>query len=107
MCALKQEDFDSRQQLRAGELEALDKAIAIISGLQEPARGAGGSAFVQLRSGRSSNADLKKVMDLLHERAAATGSKVLDLAYQQAKKASGGEDPFVKVRDMIKKLIWK
>merc|ERR1719223_692374 len=107
MCEIKTEDFHSRQELRAGELEALDKAIEIISGLQEPARGAGGSAFVQLRAGRSSNADLKKAMDLLHERATATGSKVLDMAYQQAKKASSGEDPFAKVSDMIRKLIVK
>jgi len=107
MCAMKSEDFDSRQKLRSGELEALDKAIEIISGLQEPARGAGGSAFVQLRAGRSTNADLKKALDLLHQSATKTGSKVLDLAYQQAKKASTGEDPFAKVSDMIKKLIIK
>merc|ERR1719329_639986 len=107
MCEIKTEDFHCRQELRAGELEALDKAIEIISGLQEPARGAGGSAFVQLRAGRSSNADLKKAMDLLHERATATGSKVLDMAYQQAKKASSCEDPFAKVSDMIRKLIVK
>jgi len=43
----------------------------------------------------------------LHERATETGSKVLDMAYQQAKKASTGEDPFAKVSDMIKKLIIK
>merc|ERR1719160_2122674 len=63
-CAEKAKEFEAKQKLRAGELEALNKAIQIISGaavskvgLVQRKRRA--SALVQLRSGNSAAAPVQ------------------------------------------------
>jgi len=109
-CAQKSSDFDSRQQLRAEEIEAIEKAIEIIS-----SGAVAGSAekhlpalvqrnsFAQLRA-ESSNAEaaLAKVAAFLQKKSDSIGSHVLALIATRA-----GEDPFKKVKDMIKDLIVK
>jgi len=107
-CEQKATDFESRQQLRTEEMEAIDKAIEIISsgavagsaekhlpGLVEV------SSLVQLKS--SEVPQLKsqeRVAQFLQARAGQLKSRVLAaLAVRVA------EDPFVKVRKMIKDLI--
>jgi len=109
-CAQKSSDFDSRQQLRAEEIEAIEKAIEIISsgavaGSAEkhlPSL-AQKSAFAQLRSESNNNeAALKKVAAFLQKKSNSIGSRILALIATKA-----GEDPFIKVKQMIKDLIVK
>merc|ERR1719247_611222 len=73
LCAKKSADFESRQTLRAGEIEALSKAIEIIG--SGAVKGSGekhlpslvqtGATFAQLRS--STPANLQRVASLLAE----------------------------------------
>mmetsp|Transcript_53098 Transcript_53098/g.99802 ORF Transcript_53098/g.99802 Transcript_53098/m.99802 type:complete len:454 (-) Transcript_53098:27-1388(-) len=108
LCSVKTSDFESRQKLRAEEIEALGKAIEIISSsavaegpssrgafLQKP-------SFAQLRSASVRSPKLQQVASLLREQATRLGSKELALA---AEKATA--DPFVKVKKMIKDLLMK
>jgi len=109
-CAQKSSDFESRQQLRAEEIEAIEKAIEIISSgavagsaekhlpqlLQK-------SAFAQLRAESNNNeAALAKVAAFLQKKSNSIGSHILALIATKA-----GEDPFIKVKQMIKDLIVK
>jgi prefoldin subunit 5 len=109
-CAQKSSDFESRQQLRAEEIEAIEKAIEIISSgavagsaekhlpqlIQK-------SAFAQLRAESNNNeAALAKVAAFLQKKSNTIGSHILALIATKA-----GEDPFIKVKQMIKDLIVK
>jgi len=108
-CEQKASDFESRQQLRADELEAIAKAIEIMSG--ESVTGNADkylpslvqkqqTALAQLRSGGSTSMSQQRVAAYLNGRAQALNSRVLSaLAVRVA------EDPFVKVKKMIKDLI--
>jgi hypothetical protein len=109
-CAQKSSDFDSRQQLRAEEIEAIEKAIEIISsgavaGAADkhlPALVQTGHSLAQLRS-ESANKDIQaKVAAFLQKKSDILGSRVLALIA-----AKVGEDPFIKVKKMIKDLIVK
>jgi len=109
-CAQKSSDFDSRQQLRAEEIEAIEKAIEIISsgavaGAADkhlPALVQTGHSLAQLRSD-STNKDIQaKVAAFLQKKSDILGSRVLALIA-----AKVGEDPFIKVKKMIKDLIVK
>jgi len=109
-CEQKAGDFSSRQQLRGEEIEAIQKAIDIISGgavagnedkhlamlLQTKAR-----SLAQLRAdGRSPTQD--RVAQYLRDQARNLNSRVLSaLAVRVA------DDPFKKVKKMIKDLIVK
>jgi len=110
LCAQKKEDFASRQELRAGELDALHQAIEIIS--SESVAGAGDKhlpsfaqqhpvSLAQLRSSLSETVQ-SRVATFLADRAKLSGSSVLAAASQSV--ASG---PFDKVKKMIQGLIWK
>jgi len=105
-CEQKASDFESRQQLRADEIVAIEKAIEIISSgavagnadkhlpsmMQKKS-----SAFAQLRS--SSNTQ-NRVAQYLSEQAKKLNSRVLEAAAAHAQ-----DDPFKKVKKMIKDLI--
>jgi hypothetical protein len=106
-CEQKAADFESRQQLRAEEIEAIEKAIEIISSsavsgnadkhlptlLQEKA-----SSLAQLRADRSPMQ--ARVAQYLQDQARQLNSRVLSaLAVRVA------DDPFKKVKKMIKDLI--
>merc|ERR1719243_420386 len=109
-CEKKGGDFESRQQLRADEMEALGKAIEIVSGgavagseskhlvllLQTK-----GSSLAQLRAdGRSPTQE--RVAQYLRDQGKHLNSRVLSaLAVRVA------DDPFKKVKKMIKDLIVK
>jgi len=109
-CAQKSSDFDSRQQLRAEEIEAIEKAIDIISsgavaGSAEKHLPAlvQKSSFAQLRAESNNNeAALRKVAAFLQKKSNSIGSRILALIATKA-----GEDPFIKVKQMIKDLIVK
>jgi len=106
-CSEKSTAFEARQQLRAEELEAIEKAIEIVS-----SGAVSGNAdkhlpslvqktsFAQLRSVLSN--DQQKVVLYLQMRAKELNSRVLDMLATRA-----SEDPFAKVKKMIKDLIVK
>jgi len=107
-CEQKASDFESRQQLRSEEIEAINKAVEIISSgavsgsadkhlpslLQTKA-----SAFAQLRSDMNMQAKVK-VVSYLKKMAKQLNSRVLSTLAVHAE-----EDPFTKVKKMIKDLI--
>lgn len=112
-CKQTSDDFEKNQVVRAGEIEALTQAIKIIS--SENVSGAGetylpsallqtkASVLAALRSSSGHDDPLRqRVVEFLQNRAQKLGSKYLALV---ATKAS--EDPFGKVKKMIKDLIVK
>jgi len=107
-CGQKAGDFESRQQLRADEIVAIEKAIEIISSGAVAGNAAKhlpamlqkkGSALPQLRSG-SSTGNQGRVAKFLHAQAAKLNSRVLAAVATHAE-----DDPFQKVKKMIKDLI--
>merc|ERR1712182_38850 len=108
-CTQKSSDFEQRQQLRTDELAAIDKAIEILSSgavsgnadkyLPSFAQKSMSVSFLQLSVG-SKNPSQARVAEFLREKGSAINSRVLSaLAVRVA------EDPFVKVKKMIKDLI--
>jgi len=105
-CEQKASDFESRQQLRADEIVAVEKAIEIISSgavsgnadkhlpslLQT-------SSFAQLRSNLATQAQ-NRVAVFLQARSKALNSRVLATLAARV-----SDDPFSKVKKMIKELI--
>jgi len=110
LCTQKRSDFEKRQELRAGELEAIQKAIDII-GSASVAGAADkhlpslmqntGVALAQLRSSEK-NPLQERVAAFLASRADVLHSKLLSLVAQKA-----SDDPFKKVKKMIKDLVYK
>merc|ERR1711865_596057 len=108
MCELKAADFESRQQLRAEELEAIAKAIEIMSSNDVSGNAekhlpslVQKTALTQLRAGTRGEAQ-QRVVSYLQKRARQLNSRVLSaLAMRVA------DDPFKKVKKMIKDLIVK
>merc|ERR1719420_2140859 len=105
-CEQKASDFESRQQLRADEIVAVEKAIEIISsgavagnaekhlpGLLQKK----GSSLAQLRSSSSAQ---NRVAEYLKAQAEKLNSRVLAAVATHAQ-----DDPFKKVKKMIKDLI--
>merc|ERR1719498_909075 len=108
-CAQKASDFESRQQLRAEEIVAIEKAIEIISsgavaGAAEkhlPQFAQTSMALAQLRSdGRSPLQD--RVAEYLRAQGHFLNSRVLAAIAVRV-----DADPFKKVKKMIKDLITK
>jgi len=112
-CNQKSKDYESRQGTRAGEIEAINKAIEIIS--SPDVSGAGqkhlpGAALLQAKKRSTVLAQLRSGNDALKE-------KVVALLLQDSEKANSdllrsvanrvGVDPFSKVTKMIKDLIMK
>jgi len=110
LCELKSTDFASRQELRAGEIEAIQKAIEIIS--SKTVQGAGeknlpqlvqqpATSLVQVKSGDMSPYQ-EKASAFLESQAQSSGSRLLSEVAQRV-----AADPFKKVKKMIKDLISK
>merc|ERR1712159_551294 len=108
-CEQKSSDFAARQQLRAEEIAAVEKAIEIlssgaVSGASEkhlPQLIQKSSSLAQLRS-VATNPNQLRVASYLKEQASRINSRVLSaLAMRVA------DDPFKKVKKMIKDLIVK
>jgi len=110
-CEQKATDFESRQQLRVDEMEAIDKAISIISGeavagnsetylhklgLEQVSQG---PALAMLRAD-SHNEVQSRAAKYLRKQAAKLDSRVLS-----ALAAHASADPFQKVKKLIKDLI--
>ncbi|KAL9138988.1 putative conserved tandem protein 12 [Amphidinium carterae] len=109
-CEQKATDFESRQQLRTEELEAIRKAIEIISSesvkghaetylpslLQQKKQ----TMLGQLRDASRNGALQARAASYLRSRAQALNSRVLSALSVRA-----SDDPFEKVKKMIKDLI--
>merc|ERR1711972_382333 len=108
-CEQKASDFESRQQLRADEIVAIEKAIEIISsgavaGNAEkhlPSLAQTQSSFAQLRADLNVQAQAR-VAQFLRSRAKQLNSRVLSSVAARV-----SDDPFKKVKKMIKDLITK
>ena len=106
-CAQKASDFESRQQLRAEELEAIAKAIEIISSgavsgnadKHLPALVQKAKSLVSLRADTSVQ-NQAKVTLYLRQKARELNSRVLAAIAEKSE-----ADPFTKVKKMIKDLI--
>jgi len=107
-CGQKASDFESRQQLRAEEIVAIEKAIEIISSeavsgnaekhlpsmVQKKA-----PSLSQLRSNLNTQSQ-ERVAKYLRAQAAKLNSRVLSALAEHV-----ADDPFAKVKKMIKALI--
>merc|ERR1719265_2987311 len=107
-CEQKASDFESRQQLRAEEIEAIEKAIEIISSSAVQGNAekhlptllqSKGPAFAQLRADGLSPTQTR-VAEYLRDQARQLNSRVLS-----ALATLVSSDPFKKVKKMIKDLI--
>jgi len=108
-CEQKAADFAKRQELRQGELDAIAKAIEIMS--SEAVAGSGakhlptlvqtGTALAQLRS-QSMSPVQRAVASFLSDKAHSTNSRILSLISLKV-----SQDPFKKVSKMIKDMIIK
>jgi len=109
-CKETSEDYENNQVTRAGEITAIKKAIEIL-GSDAVAGGAekhlpkliqqSGAVFAQLRATNDPQV-AKRVAEFLQARAQKFGSRYLTLIAARAQ-----EDPFGKVKKMIKDLIVK
>jgi prefoldin subunit 5 len=107
-CEQKAGDFEQRQQLRAEEIEAIEKAIEIIgsdsvSGNADkhlPSMVQTGKSFAQLRSVNSGDENQERVAQFLQEKGQELGSRILSALAVRVQ-----ADPFAKVKKMIKDLI--
>eukprot|EP00747_Dinoflagellata_sp_TGD_P154606 gnl/TRDRNA2_/TRDRNA2_177511_c1_seq1.p1 gnl/TRDRNA2_/TRDRNA2_177511_c1~~gnl/TRDRNA2_/TRDRNA2_177511_c1_seq1.p1 ORF type:complete len:663 (+),score=224.31 gnl/TRDRNA2_/TRDRNA2_177511_c1_seq1:126-2114(+) len=108
-CEEKAGAFESRQKLRAEEIEAVEKAIEIISsgavsGAADkhlPSLLQTGSSLAQLRAAAQSPSQAHAA-EFLQQRAQKIGSRVLSAIALRV-----GDDPFAKVKKMVKDLIVK
>jgi len=110
-CEQKASDFESRQQLRAEEIEAINKAIEIISsgsvaGNAEKhlpslaQQGASAPALAMLRSDTQNKMAQSRVAQYLSQKSRELNSRVLSALATRVT-----SDPFVKVKKMIKDLL--
>jgi len=106
-CEQKASDFESRQQLRADEIVAIEKAIEIISSgavagnaaKHLPSMLQKASSFAALRADLKTQAKTR-VAQYLASRAKQLNSRVLSTLAARV-----NDDPFTKVKKMIKDLI--
>jgi len=114
-CQQKASDFENRQQLRADELAAIEKAIEIlgsgaVSGAADkhlPALVQKKSALIQLRGASAvmnKNERISEVSGFLQRQANKLNSRILAQLAMQAR-ADTSADPFAKVKKLIQDLI--
>merc|ERR1719487_935716 len=106
-CSQKSSDFESRQELRGEELEAIDKAIEIVSSPELAGAAAknlspGSSAFSFALRGGDRAPVQRQVAAFLEARASKLDSRVLSMMALKV-----GENPFAKVKKMIDEMITK
>jgi len=109
-CRQTSDEYEKNQVVRAGEIKALTEAIKIISSDDVTGQGEKHlpasfiqtkTSLAQLRS-TAAGANRQQLVEFLQGRAKKIGSKYLALVATRA-----AEDPFAKVKTMIKDLIVK
>jgi len=113
-CQQKASDFENRQQLRADEIVALEKAIEIlgsgsVSGAADKHLPAlvQKASLIQVRSSvklGNKNERVTEVAAYLQRQAEKSNSRILAQIAAQAQQPTGG-DPFQKVKKLIQDLI--
>jgi len=107
-CQQKAGDFEARQELRAEELEVIQKAIEIISSTMVAGSARKhlptltqerSAAFAQLRADSKSTAQARAAQ-YLASKSKSLGSRVLSVLADRV-----SADPFAKVKKMIKDLV--
>merc|ERR1719221_1252138 len=113
-CSATSEEYEKNQVVRAGEVKAIQEATRILSSGSVAGHGATylpsaallqvrATALGQLRSSRQEPLEAKhRLVQFLQARARSLGSRYLSLMATRA-----AEDPFNKVKKMIKDLIIK
>merc|ERR1719502_205477 len=109
MCAQKTQEYEARQELRQGEQDAIAKAVEILSGgavsgaadKHLPGFIQKATSFAQLRTVAVSPLQ-KRVAAFLQDRTSKVNSPILSLMATRM-----GDDPFTKVKKMIKDMITK
>jgi len=118
-CQQKASDFENRQQLRADELVALEKAIEVlgsgaVSGASEKhlpqlVQTGKKTALVQLKSSQKAmngNERVTEVAGFLRRQSEKLNSRILaQIAMQSQQSQTTGADPFAKVKKLIQDLI--
>jgi len=109
-CTQKTEDFAARQKLRGEEIDAIEKAVEILSSdevsgaaskhLPAMIQKSHGSAFVQLRASVNNPESQERVVAFLRSAADKIGSRVLSTIAVRVE-----EDPFIKVKKLIEELV--
>jgi len=120
ICEKKKTDFDARQKMRADEIEALEKAIEILSSdavkgnaekhlptllqfssvpTKLQAKSGKGTALIQIRSTKVPGNQLY-VAAFLNDQATKLGSRILATLAMKVE-----ADPFAKVKKLIEELI--
>jgi len=111
-CSMKATDYEKRQELRSGEINAIKEAITVLSSdkvqvaagrlsLEQQRKAKPQTALAQLRSSPTAPNQLR-VAAYLHEQAERLGSHVLSALVLRVR-----DDPFSKVKQMIKDLIMR
>jgi len=111
-CNMKAGDFKARQELRAGEIVALEKAIEVLSSNAVSGNAKKhlpgfiqnqGTALLELRSNLNTQTQMQlRVSQFLQDRARKFNSRMLAALSQRVT-----ADPFTKVKKMIKDLVVK
>merc|ERR1719482_2361201 len=107
MCKTKTAEFEARQELRQGEQDAIAKAVEILGGgavsgaADKHLPGLMQTSLAQLRNSAVSPLQ-SRVAAFLKDRATKVNSPILSLMATQM-----GDDPFTKVKKMIKDMITK
>merc|ERR1719197_301178 len=107
MCRTKTAEFESRQELRQGELDAIGKAVEILGGgavsgaADKHLPGLIQTSLAQMRASAVSPLQ-SRVAAFLKERASKVNSPILSLVATRM-----SDDPFTKVKKMIKDMITK
>jgi len=107
LCDQKTTEFEARTKLREEEIEALNKAVEILSGddVGDADKRVNSfvqvkvSSFAQLRSA-TINPNQRRLIDFLRSESVRLDSKVLSTLAMQA-----AADPFVKIKKLISELI--
>lgn len=107
-CTQEAREYKTKQRVRGDELEALDKAIEILGGISFTQVDAAVKSFLQLASNRGEADKVENMgeaakisMYLRHQSVQLRSSSLAQMADRLA------EDPFVKVKGMIKTMIDK
>merc|ERR1712224_808428 len=104
-CEQKASDFENRQQLRADEIVAIEKAIEIISSgaADKHLPALTQTSFIQVKSTQKNmNVSAVKALTYIKTRAKQLNSRILA---QLASSVQMGDDPFKKVKKLIQDLI--
>jgi len=107
-CSARADEFEKNQVLRKDEIVAISTALKILS--SDAVSGNADkhlpqfvqTSFAQLRSSTSEDGVRQRVVEFLQARAKKVDSRYLALVATHA-----GEDPFAKIKSMIKELIVK